>query len=176
MVLLVNGCLSLEQYLMWDIFFNHLKTVLETLLPAVTGHSPPGDVERALFALPARLGGLGIINPTCLSSVEFSSSCRITEPLQALLISQSAVYSEDVRTAQISIKSKVYHLKSSNAKSTQADLLQQAPASLQRSIELASEKGASGWLTVLPLQEHGFALHKTAFHDAIALRYGWDPS
>ena len=150
--------------------------VRNSFIPAVTGHSPPGDVERALFALPARLGGLGIINPTCLSSVEFSSSCRITEPLQALLISQSAVYSEDVRTAQISIKSKVYHLKSSNAKSTQADLLQQAPASLRRSIELASEKGASGWLTVIPLQEHGFALHKTAFHDAIALRYGWDPS
>ena len=119
-----------------------VSTIRNSFIPAVTGHSPPGDVESALFALPARLGGLGIINPTCLSSVEFSSSCRITEPLQALLISQSAVYSEDVRTAQISIKSKVYHLKSSNAKSTQADLLQQAPASLRRSIELASEKGA----------------------------------
>ena len=55
-------------------------------------------------------------------------------------------------------------------------MLQQAPASSRRSIELASEKGASGWVTVLPLKEHGFALHKTAFHDAIALRYGWDPS
>ena len=31
------------------------------------------------------------------------------------------------------------------------------------------------WLTVLPVQEHGFTLHKTAFHDAIALQYGWDP-
>ena len=41
--------------------------------------------------------------------------------------------------------------------------------------ELASEKGASNWLTVLPLQEHNFTLHKTAFHDAVALRYGWDP-
>ena len=33
----------------------------------------------------------------------------------------------------------------------------------------------SNWFTVLPVQEHGFTLHKTAFHDAIALQYGWDP-
>ena len=42
-------------------------------------------------------------------------------------------------------------------------------------MELASEKGSSTWLTVLPLSEHGFALHKGAFHDALALRYGWTP-
>ena len=26
------------------------------------------------------------------------------------------------------------------------------------------------------LTEHGFTLHKSAFHDALALRYGWTPS
>ena len=38
------------------------------------------------------------------------------------------------------------------------------------------EKGASTWLTVLPLTDHGFTLHKSAFQDALALRYGWTPS
>ena len=38
-----------------------------------------------------------------------------------------------------------------------------------------SEKGASSWLSALPLREYGFALHKTAFHDALALRYGQLP-
>ena len=50
------------------------------------------------------------------------------------------------------------------------------PISLQRAIDLATEKGSSTWLTALPLTEHGFALHKGAFHDALALRYGWPPS
>ena len=40
---------------------------------------------------------------------------------------------------------------------------------------MASEKGASIWLTSLPLEEFGFSLHKRAFADAIALRYGWTP-
>ena len=49
------------------------------------------------------------------------------------------------------------------------------PVSLKRSVELASEKGASSWLSTLPIQEHGFCLHKGAFRDALCLRYGWKP-
>ena len=43
----------------------------------------------------------------------------------------------------------------------------------RREMELAQEKGA--WLTTLPIEEHGYALHKGAFRDAVALRYGWRP-
>ena len=46
---------------------------------------------------------------------------------------------------------------------------------LLRAIGLAEEKGASSWLTAIPLWEYGFNLHKSAFRDAIALRYGWTP-
>ena len=34
------------------------------------------------------------------------------------------------------------------------------PTELQRARELACLKGASSWLTVLPLSEHGLSLHK----------------
>ena len=40
-------------------------------------------------------------------------------------------------------------------------------------MELSQEKGASTWLTALPIDEHGFALHKAAFRDSLSLRYGW---
>ena len=43
----------------------------------------------------------------------------------------------------------------------------------KRNVDLAKEKGASSWMSVLPLEDHGFSLHKGAFHDAIHLRYGW---
>ncbi len=43
-------------------------------------------------------------------------------------------------------------------------------------MEPASERGASNWLTSLPIEEFGFCLHKGAFKDALALRYGWTPS
>ena len=43
-------------------------------------------------------------------------------------------------------------------------------------MDLAQERGASSWLTILPLEEFGLTLHKGAFRDAIALRYGWQPA
>eukprot|EP00117_Sycon_ciliatum_P023821 scpid87934/ scgid20159/ len=49
------------------------------------------------------------------------------------------------------------------------------PATL-RVLELASEKGASSWLTCRPLRRYGFVLNKQAFRDSLHLRYGWIPS
>ena len=57
-----------------------------------------------------------------------------------------------------------------------AELKDKLPDSLQRAISLSTEKGSSSWLSTLPIAEHGFALHKSAFRDALCLRYGWYPS
>ncbi len=54
-------------------------------------------------------------------------------------------------------------------------LMHSLPDTLKKGVELAQEKGASTWLTALPLMEHGFSLHKRAFQDALSLRYGWTP-
>ena len=45
----------------------------------------------------------------------------------------------------------------------------------QRAMSLAQEKGASIWLTAVPIDEHAFALSRGDFRDAICLRYGWKP-
>ena len=45
------------------------------------------------------------------------------------------------------------------------------PPTLQRAMNLARERGSSSWLMSLPIREHGFCLHKSAFIDALALRY-----
>ena len=40
-------------------------------------------------------------------------------------------------------------------------------------MDLSRQKGASIWLSALPLESHGFSLHKQAFWDALYLRYSW---
>ena len=50
------------------------------------------------------------------------------------------------------------------------------PRHLQRAMELCSEKGASSWLSCLPIEEHGFALPKGDFRDALCMRYNWQPT
>ena len=46
-------------------------------------------------------------------------------------------------------------------------------SSLQQAMDLNSETGSSSWLTVLPLQDQVFHLHKQEFWDGLNLRYGW---
>ena len=42
-----------------------------------------------------------------------------------------------------------------------------------RANDIAQLKGASMWLTSLPLKREGFAMNKRYFFDALALRYRW---
>ena len=49
---------------------------------------------------------------------------------------------------------------------------QKLPESLQKTLSRARDKGASNWLTVIPLEDEGYFLNKEEFRDAICLRYG----
>ena len=51
---------------------------------------------------------------------------------------------------------------------------QEVGPELQHSLQIAGEKGASNWLSALPMERHGFVLYKSAFRDALCLRYGWE--
>lgn len=146
------------------------------LLPMLTGRPPPNDVECSLFALPARLGGLGIMIPSKNADREHQSSLLVTEPLCDHILSQNTDYSYEVVERQMQSKATVRNINSRNHSTAADTLLEILPDTLRNAVDLAKEKGASSWLTVLPLKEHGFTLHKGAFHDALALRYGWPPS
>ena len=49
------------------------------------------------------------------------------------------------------------------------------PTKAKRAVELATGKGSSNWLTVIPLKELDYTgVNKTEFRDAIKLRYDWE--
>ena len=50
------------------------EMVRNKVIPALTGRAQPGEVERELFALPARHGGLGLTNPCAAAPAEFMTS------------------------------------------------------------------------------------------------------
>ena len=52
------------------------------LIPALTGQPPPNDEVSDLLALPARLGGIALTNPTSAADVEFLASTRVSDPLK----------------------------------------------------------------------------------------------
>ena len=53
------------------------------------------------------------------------------------------------------------------------DLRNSPPKKNKRAVNLAAEKGASSWLTVIPVKEMDLNLNKREFKDAVHLRYDW---
>ena len=155
--------------------FKPLEEVIkEYFIPALTGCMPPGDLDRLVFALPCRDGGLGLINPCSLSS-QFDSSVSITIALVERIIQQDHSMS-GVAAATSLAKSAVRSASRRQAQELAVAVRAKCDQDRRRILELASEKSASSWLTCCPLKRFGFILHKGAFRDALALRYGWLPS
>ena len=47
-------------------------------------------------------------------------------------------------------------------------------AKILRAENLATQKGASSWLTVLHIRDRDFDLNKSEIRDAVKLRYDWE--
>ena len=80
------------------------------------------------------------------ADTEFRSSCKICAPMKEVINTGCTSYSYDICTEQIR-----------ECQQLETAITRQAPES-------------NG-----PIQDHGFRLHKTAFLDAVALRYSWIP-
>ena len=72
--------------------------IRQQFLPSLTGQVTFGD---ALMALPVRLGGLGVINPSRQSTAHNNMSKKITAPLVALILQQSHVLSPETKDEQL---------------------------------------------------------------------------
>ncbi len=98
----------------------------------------------------------------------------VTAPRE-LIHSQDPAYPYEALTNQISAKAEIQRERRQNADLNANRLREVLTPTLKKAMDLAKEKGSSSWLTTLPLEEHGFCLHKDAFVDALALIYGWCP-
>ena len=159
-----------------DMFQPLEDAIRQQFLPSLTGQAAFSDADRDLMALPVCLGGLGIINPSCQSTAHNNTSVKITAPLVALILQQSHILPPEAKDGQLRARMDSRTLRRQRESSAASDLKERLPRNLQRALEISTEKGASSWLSTLPITEHGFALHKGAFRDALCLRYGWRPS
>ena len=114
------------------------------------------------------------MNPAVALTKEHTDSKEICQPLTDLIIQQKpdlADTSSVVQKRRRAVQERRARLTAEAA----ASLTSTLPENLQRAVEIASDQGASHWISALPLTAHGFALPKGAFRDALCLRYGWQP-
>ena len=78
-----------------------------SFLPALTGRQAFSDAERELLALPARHGGLGILNPTKRANSQFDAATKVSEPLVSLIGQQNAAFPEQAQAEQREAKATI---------------------------------------------------------------------
>ena len=99
----------------------------------------------------------------------------ITAPLTNQILQKSDSLLPSTKAAQVKGNARVLR----DIRKTQSELVDNIRSQLpslshQWCLEPSLKKGASCGLTPLPIQDHGFTLHKSAFRDAVCLRCDWE--
>ena len=143
------------------------------LIPALTEGRLVTDDERTLLLLPARLGGMGLTNPTQISDDEFNYSIKATKELAtAITIQQIQLPTNLIDNSKL-IKTEIRSQRRKMQPVVLEHLRSRMTIEQKRTNEITQESGASNWLTTLPLEEKGYSLSKREFWDAVHLRYLW---
>ncbi len=101
----------------------------------------------------------------------FTASRMVTN---RLIADEHPSYPPEVHEEQIKAKADIKNQRRSQQTSTATLLKPTLPSTLQYAVTLAQEKGASSWLTTLPVKEFGFASTKQPSETLYA--YGWQPT
>ena len=123
-----------------------MKTVIEKhLIPSITGRAEISNQDLRTFSLPLRNGGMNINNPDDHDK-DYDWSIWVSESLK----------SDDIHDASLEQSRRnlsIRGLKRAELKSKRDEITENCSVDEKRAIDLASEKGASNWLNVLPLKK-----------------------
>ncbi len=144
------------------------QCISDVFLPKLFNNQFPSDL-RSVLALPARYGGLSIFNPVKIADIEYEYSTKIIAPLKELILAQKLRFDHSLNKEVKSLKASITLNKSIRFKAEQASLMKDDPT--KSILKQQSEKGASLWLTTLPIENLGFVMNKVEFYDVLYLRY-----
>ena len=146
--------------------------IRNNFLPVICGR-PISDVERRMLSLLYRFGGIGVQNPMETANTEYLASIKICEPLVNLLILQETDISLLDKEVMKSKKQEVKAEREELMKVVVAQIFSELSDDQKSYFAMAQEKGASSWLSSLPIKKLGYSLNRQEFQDSLALRYGW---
>ena len=147
--------------------------IQESFIPAILDRSFGTDqTSRKLFALPVKEGGLGIYDLSLMSDLEYEYSCKVTLDLTEAIYNQHPDFFDD-QEKLVEIKTEIRKSRMEFFKERKEEVTKDLNETQKLQLDLTSEKGASSWLSSLPLKSFGFCLNKQEFNDALALRYNF---
>ena len=149
-----------------------MDEAVDCLIKAIFDNHDFSSIERKLWSLPVRMGGMGLPIPSEISDEQYRNSRTINAKLTTMVCNQQKIHediNEKVKEAKLEAKLKKNERYDRVLEEIKANLGSTEKA---KALEAAQEKGASNWLNALPLKAQGYALDKQSFRDAIFTRYG----
>ena len=126
--------------------------ILTKFIPGITDGIKINQIERKLFSLPAKYGGLAIPIFAGISDDEYNNSLNVTEHLRNNIIQQQHEYTadHDTKTAKNMIKEKrIKQQRESKTKTKIEEIRNELNANQLHLMKLNQEQNASSWLTSL---------------------------
>ena len=108
-------------------------------IPALCGRPAPNDKLRDLLALPCRLGGLGLLNPTRTADYEYSASKEVSTPIVNSIVTHEGSYTYEAFTDQLSAVTEIKKRKRSKLTTIAGQVKSSLPRDLQGHGPLAGE-------------------------------------
>jgi hypothetical protein len=152
------------------------KSICSRLIPALLCRKEDEISEdlREAVAIASSLGGLGVGPVSQKAQEQYGQSRAATAPLLEKILAQE-VELGDYPTKEINdAKRSIVREKEKQRKQLYQDFVtkEDRPEEIRIFTQHAAEPGASTWLAVLPIQEHGMDLSREQWEVAMAVRYG----
>ena len=96
--------------------------------------------------LPARLGGIGVVDPSQKGSIYYENSKSITAPLVNIILDQARVCLPEITKAQINAKNYLHNPRSQHERIDASQIIDKLPPDLHRLAYYAS--------VVMPCLQH----------------------
>ena len=147
------------------------QVIDEMFLPTLFGQAEPlPDEWSELVTLTPAQGGLGIPDLTTEAPQQYSASKTFTKQHVESIKFQSEIMNTNKQLVE-ELKRDLRTLKADNTKSKIESIDASLNPELLRLTQQARDKGASSWLSAIPLKDQGLTLNKQEFRDSLRLRY-----
>jgi len=125
-----------------------------------------------LLSLPIKNDRLGLPNPYAKTEYDYSTliTTKITGKIynQTIELKYHTMDQQHTRT----VKSRIQQLMETTYRNHHDTLFDELTPEVQQHMKRAMEKGASYWISAMPIKAIEYALNKQEFRNATCMRYG----
>ena len=121
--------------------FERLEQVIRlNLIPSLTGKTALNDFERNMLALLIRHGGLGIADPSLISSSSYQASIAVSSPITNLILDQCQWIPYEASVQQSERKSEIRKKHNQEASVAKDEIYHNLPLSSQKLMDISCER------------------------------------